>query len=126
MIHHRATDGPRRRVARGFSIVELLVAMMLVAVGLLSLVAANTVFVRRRNEARQRLAAVAAANNRVAELSGGPCLPAKGTAPGPRGIVEHWSAVSRANATREIVDSVQFGTSPPLAHEFVLRTRIPC
>ena len=124
MHRHRPRVGARIR--RGFSIVELIVAMMLVAVGLLSLVGANTVFVRRRNEARQRLAAVAAAANRVARLSSGSCLPTNGTASGSLGISEHWSVVLRAgtNATREIADSVLFGANP--VHYVVLRTRLPC
>ena len=120
-------DRPLRadpRVRRGFSIVELLVAMLLVAIGLLSLVGANTVLVRRRNEARQRLAAVAAATNRVAQLSSGPCLSVNGTASGPLGVAERWSMLPLAAQTREIVDSVYFGASP--ARDFVLRTRLPC
>jgi prepilin-type N-terminal cleavage/methylation domain-containing protein len=115
---------PRARSRRGFSIVELVVAMMLVAIGLLSLVGANTVLVRRRNEARQRLAAVAAATNRVGQLSSGPCLSVNGTARGSTGMTEWWSVLAGANATREIVDSVHFGARP--AHDFVLRTRLPC
>ena len=111
-------------IRRGFSIVELIVAMMLVAVGLLSLVGANTIFVRRRNEARQRLAAVTAAGNRVAKLSSNPCLPATGTASGPFGISEHWSVVLGANATREVADSVRFGANP--TRDVVVRTRLPC
>lgn len=118
---HPSRSGVRTR--RGFTIVELIVAMMLVAVGLLSLVGANTVFVRRRNEARQRLAAVAAAANRVATLSSNPCLPTNGSA-AASGIFERWSVVLRANATREIADSVTFGASP--AHDIVIRTRLPC
>jgi len=114
----------RRRVPRGFSVVELAVAMMLVAVGLLSLVGANAVFVRRRNEARQRLAAVAAATNRVAQLSSGPCSPASGTANGAFRIAEHWSGGPRTGATRDIMDSVVFGARP--AQDVVVRTRLPC
>ena len=123
---HRHRPRVVARIRRGFSIVELIVAMMLVAVGLVSLVGANTVFVRRRNEARQRLAAAAAATNRVARLSSGSCLPAHGTASGSLGISEHWSVVLRggANTTREITDSVLFGANP--AHDVVVRTRLPC
>lgn len=98
--------------------------MMIVALGVLSLVGANTVFVRRRNEARQRLAAVAAASNRVAQLSSGACRPAGGAAPFAFGIAEQWWVVLRGNATREIVDSVHFGARP--GDDFVLRTRLPC
>jgi prepilin-type N-terminal cleavage/methylation domain-containing protein len=112
------------RVPHGFSLVELVVAMMLVAVGVLSLVGANALFVRRRNEARERLAAVTAASSRVARLSSSSCLPTNGTANGPFGIAERWSVVLLGNATREIADSVRFGANP--AHDVVIRTRLPC
>ncbi len=112
------------RAPRGFSIIELIVAMMLVAVGLLALVGANTMLVRRRNESRQRLAAVAAATNRIAQLASGPCLSASGASGSAPGIAERWSVVMRANAFRDIEDSVGFGARP--AHAFVLRTRLPC
>ena len=119
---------PGRRICarsrRAFSIVEVMVAMMLVAVGLLSLVGANAIFVRRRNEARQRLAAVVAATNRVALLSSGPCLPTSGAAGLPLGISERWWVILQGNATREIVDSVRFGLRP--IHDVVVRTRLPC
>ena len=120
----RPTPRESARSPRGFSIVELVVAMMLVAVGLLSLVGANTVLVRRRNEARQRLSAVAAAANRIAQLSSGPCLSTSGTSSTQTGIAEHWSVKARANATRDIVDSVRFGARP--VHDVVLQTRLPC
>jgi prepilin-type N-terminal cleavage/methylation domain-containing protein len=114
----------RTRPPRGFTIVELIVAMVLVAVGLLSLVGASSVLVRRRNEASQRLAAVTAAANRVAQLSGASCLPTNGSATVSSDIAEHWSVTLGANATREIVDSVLFGARP--AHDVVIRTRLPC
>jgi len=109
---------------RGFSIIELLVAMMLVAIGMLALVGANTVLVRRRNEARRRLAAATAAANRLAQLANDRCAALSGSAIAQPGLIEQWRVVPRANATREIVDSVQFGDRP--VHTLVLRTRLPC
>src|SRR5690349_20611096 len=103
MSRHRGRSG--RSSPRGFSIVEVLVAMMLVAVGLLSIVGAGSVLVRRRNEARQRLAMVALASNRVAKLSGAPCRSTSGTTSAGPTIVERWWVSPLANATREIVDS---------------------
>ena len=98
--------------------------MMLVAIGVLSLVGANTILVRRRNEARQRLAAVAAGTNRLARLAGGGCLSISGASGAPPGIAERWSVVARANAFRDVEDSVSFGVRP--SHAIVLRTRLPC
>jgi hypothetical protein len=98
--------------------------MMLVAVGVLALVGANTLLVRRRNEARLRLAAVAAAANRLSQLASGPCATTAGAATTLGAITERWSVAQSANSTRDIVDSVNFGA--PVAHVFVLRTRLPC
>ncbi len=114
----------RARPPHGFTIVELVVAMMLVAVGLLSLVGASSILVRRRYEAQQRLEAVAAAANRVAQLSSAGCLPTSGTTGTSPGFAERWSVTPGPNATREIVDSVHFGARP--AHDVVIRTRLPC
>jgi len=114
----------RDRAPRGFSIVELIVAMMLLAIGVLALVGANTILIRRRNEARQRLAAVGAGTNRLAQLAAGRCVSASGRSGAPPGIAERWSVAARANAFRDIEDSVSFGARP--AHAFVLRTRLPC
>ncbi len=107
---------------RGFSLVELLVAIILVDVALLALVQTSAVVVRRRNEAHTRAAAVSAATARIEQLAASPCGPVSGTAMGPA-FLEAWSS-RLLGSVREAADSVVFGLPSP--HAFVLRTRLPC
>ena len=113
-----------REPRRGFSLIELLVALVLVDVGLLALTGTTLAVVRQRAELRARDAAVRAASARLEWLGAGPCQPTSGSsAPRPL-VVEHWDAQPGVNATRRLTDSVTFG--PGDAHAFVIRTRLPC
>jgi Tfp pilus assembly protein PilV len=114
---------PRRsRSESGFSLLELLVAMLLIDVALLSIVHTHAVLVRHRNDTRLRAAAVAAATTRIEQLLASPCVESSGSSLGPAWS-ELWSAQIDGH-TREIDDSVTFGVSAP--HTVVLRTRFPC
>lgn len=111
---------PRRR--RGFSLVELLVASILIGVALLGIAQTHALVLRHRNEARARAAAIAAASSRLERLAGSPCADATGGA-SSQVLTESWSVGAMAH-TREIADSVSFGASS--AHAVVLQTRLPC
>ena len=106
----------------GFSLVELLVAIILIDAGLLAIVQTHAVVVRRTNEMRARAAALAAAASRVEQLVAAPCAPATGTA-SSRVYGETW-LVRPSARTREITDSATFGVGA--AHRIVLRTKAPC
>ena len=114
---------PRRsRHESGFSLLELLVAILLIDVALLAIVRTHAVVVRQRNDTRMRFAAAAAAATRIEQLLASPCAPASGSSSGPAWS-ELWSAQLDGH-TREIEDSVAFGA--PASHVVVLRTRFPC
>ena len=114
---------PRRRVHRaGYSLIELLVAIILIDVGVLAVVQTNAVLVRRRNEIRLRAAAVAAAASRIERLVAVPCAAVSGAAVTPA-YTEAW-AVQPATHSREISDSVSFGAGG--SHWISLRTGQPC
>lgn len=106
----------------GFSLVELLVAIILIDAGLLAVVRTHAVVVRRTNEMRARAAAVAAAASRVEQLVAAPCVPASGAAAWAV-YGETW-VVRRSAQAREISDSVTFGIAA--AHRIALRTKLPC
>ena len=85
------TDSPRE-ARNGFTIVEMLVALVLAAVGLLALVGADTTAWRHRLHADRAVRATHLVRARVESLAAGPCSPTSGTHAHPSGIAERWSA----------------------------------
>lgn len=118
---------PRKRNGRraGFTLVELLVAIVLIDVGILALVAGSAVALRTRNDLRARSLAARIASDRVQSLAALPCTGIVGAAAGPSGMRERWSVVLVPDRVREIRDSVAF-VSGGVARAVVLATRLPC
>jgi len=110
------------RKCGGFTLLELLVAILLVDVAILAIVHTQAIVVRNRNDMRARSAAVNAASTRVEQILASPCAAASGSAILPSSA-EFWSSNLDAT-TREISDSIEFGVSA--RHRFVLRTRSAC
>jgi len=123
---HPAPRGVRLALRRGFSLVELLVALIIVDVGLLALVGTTVVLVRERTELRARSAAIRAASARLEWLGAGPCRPTSGSTAASWQPAEQWSVELTANATRELTDSVTFGVGGDGAHVIVVHSRLPC
>lgn len=113
-----------RRVRRGATLVELLVALLLFDMSLLSLVAVSAVAVRRVGEASRRNRAAIAATSRIEWLASRRCLstPA-GAAVLERGVVETWASMSIAGG-REVMDSIRIDAREP--KHLVLRVRVAC
>jgi prepilin-type N-terminal cleavage/methylation domain-containing protein len=116
-----------RRRRAGFTLIEVLVAVVLIDVGLLALVAGSAVLVRQAAELRMRNAALRAATNRVQFLGAGPCLATAGGAGGSNAgaLREEWSVSLQANNVREVLDRVTFTVGGD-TRAVVLRTRLPC
>jgi|SRR5215831_1744567 len=112
----------RARHDLGFTLLELLVAIVLVDVAIFAVLHTHAVVVRNRNEARARSAALDAATARVEQIIALPCVATAGSTL-IRGSAEFWSSSIDAT-TREISDSIVFGASA--RHSFVLRTRSLC
>jgi Tfp pilus assembly protein PilV len=109
----------------GFTLVEVLIAVVLIDVGLLALVAAGSILVRRTAEVRLRATAVRVALDRLQLVGVGACVSASGVAIGARGIRENWGATAPTNGVRELYDSVTF-TVAGAEKLLALRTRLPC
>jgi len=112
------------RARRGFTLVELLVAVVLVDAGLLAITGATAVVVRRQTELRTRGAAVAAASNRLEQLATTPCERRAGSASSPL-FVERWSEDAPFPGARELRDSVTY-VAFGAEHAIVLATRLVC
>ena len=98
-----------RSERRGFTLIEVLVALVLIHVGLLSLVAASAMLVRRMTETRAEGAALQAASNRIETLAAHPCVASNGVSTGALGVREDWSAQLGPLSTLAIRDSVSYG-----------------
>jgi Tfp pilus assembly protein PilV len=113
------------RTRLGFTLLEVLIAVVLIDVGLLALVAGSAVLIRQTADMRARNAAVRAAANRLQLLGAGACVARSGTANGPLGIRETWSVEVRGDSVRDVRDSVVY-TAAATPRSVVLRTRFPC
>lgn len=108
----------------GFTLIEVLLAVVLIDVGLLALVAGSSVLMRQAAEVRARSDALRAANNRIQSLAAGPCASISGSSAG-RDMREQWAVTVEPNRVREVRDSVVF-TAAGVERAVSLLTRLPC
>jgi prepilin-type N-terminal cleavage/methylation domain-containing protein len=97
---------------RGFTLVELLVALLLLDVGLLSLVGLAAALYRDGNDTRATARAWAIASARIERMASVACGEAiRGTATSLSGASEWFTEAATANETRLLADSVRIATS---------------
>ena len=109
----------------GFTLVEVIVAIVLIEIGLLALTASSAIVIRETLFARARIAALEIARNRVESLASAPCVSTAGSVAGPSGFQEDWSVRLAPVSAREIRDSVTF-TLQRATRAVVFQTRTPC
>jgi len=115
----------RRSARPGFTLVEVLVALLLLDVGLLALVAGSATLVRQTALLRARAIALQLASDRLETLGARECVAASGSVSGPQGFHEDWSSTLIAGHARELTDSVTFHAHGE-TRSIVLRTRLRC
>lgn len=113
------------RSRRGFTLAEVLLAIVLIDVGLLALMGGSAVLLRQTNALRLRNAALRAATNRLQQLAAASCAASAGSAVTADGIREAWTLVALNGAIADVRDSVTF-SSGSKTHALVLQTRLPC
>src|SRR5665647_2159235 len=98
------------RPRSGLSVVEVLVALMLVSIGLLGIAGSTALALRTTLDATRRREAAQRAASRIAQLAAGGCERATdgSAADAARQVSERWTVVSRANGFATVNDSVSW------------------
>jgi type IV pilus assembly protein PilV len=73
MVHPSARYGSTRAARRGFTVVEVLVALIVVAVGLLGVAGASAIALRASHAVMREQSAVSRARSRLALIQSGGC-----------------------------------------------------
>ncbi|MBI2406874.1 MAG: prepilin-type N-terminal cleavage/methylation domain-containing protein [Gemmatimonadetes bacterium] len=108
---------------RGFSIIELLTALTLLAVGLAASTRAASAVARLDGDARLRQAMAATLTARLDSVRGLACGAAQAGVATHFGVVERW-AVSPAPRHYQLLDSIDVPSRPRLAH--AVQAAVPC
>jgi len=109
------------------SVVEVLVALMIVSIGLLGIAGSSALALRSTLDAAHRREAAQRATSRVAQLASAGCdLAANGAAiDAEHQIAERWTVASRVNGFAMVTDSVSW-MSARGSRTFSLTTAISC
>jgi len=110
----------------GFTLIEIVLALLLFQFGMLALAGASAVAARDLAAANRRARAQALAEARVARLRAGRCpAPAAGSQRAPGGLEEYWRVAAHGRA-REVVDSVAMELPGARTSSLVLRAWVLC
>lgn len=103
---------PRSSSRKGFTLVELIVAMLMLTIGLLGLAGVGAVVLKQMRGGTYQTIAASIAQSRFEQFEGDPCGSiASGTAT-VRGMTETWTASAVGLRAKTIRDTVTFvGTS---------------
>jgi prepilin-type N-terminal cleavage/methylation domain-containing protein len=100
---------PRRS---GFTIVELIVAMLMLTIGLLGLAGVGAVVLKQMRGGTYQTVAASIAQSRFEQFEGDPCSSIVSGSATVRGMDETWTASALGTRARAIQDTVTFvGTS---------------
>ena len=118
---HPVTTSPRA----GFTIVELLVAMMVFGIGVLGLAATTATVTRLMGSASRNTLAATVAQSRIEKLRGTACASLAGGSEKVRGITSTWT-VTAATRGVSITETVSYPNARGGTRTRVYNTMITC
>jgi Tfp pilus assembly protein PilV len=95
----------------GFTIVELIVAMLMLTIGLLGLAGVGGVVLKQMTSGRYQTIAASIAQSRFEQLEGDPCISIVGGTATVRGMAEKWNVSAMGLRAKTVNDTVTFVTS---------------
>ena len=126
-IRRSSRRGARhRRDARGFTIIEMMVAIMILSVGVLGLASTAAVVTRQMGGGVMQATAASRANSRFEQLHARNCTTLAGESGSvtSRGITEEWSAANIQRAVVVKVGVTYHTTRGDRSHTY--ESKIPC
>jgi type IV pilus modification protein PilV len=108
-------------VQRGFTLIEVLIALVIFEFGMLALAATSAVAARDLAEANHRIRAQAIASNRVEQLRASACQLSPAGSAEIRGRLKEFWRVETVGSLRVIADSVEFPTTRGRLSSVVIR-----
>jgi type IV pilus assembly protein PilV len=101
MVHPAARHGSPHLARRGFTVVEVLVALIVVAVGLLGVAGASAIALRASHAAMREQSAVSRARSRLALIESGGCgIAVSGERQVGTGLMDRWTVGPLVNGVR--------------------------
>lgn len=116
---------PRHGSRAGFTIVELLVALMIFAVGMLGLAATAGSVTKMMGGAKRRVIATNVAQSRLEKIRSSNCSTLASGVDTTRGIINYWT-VSTVTRGKSVTDSVVFPIGRGQVAWRVYKTTLPC
>lgn len=123
--HTIATHAPASAPRAGFTMVELLVAMMVFGIGVLGLAATTATVARLMGSASRQSMAAAVAQSRIEKLRGMPCAALTSGSETVRGVTSTWTVTAVTRGVN-ITETVTFPTARGTTRTRVYMTAVAC
>ncbi len=120
---------PRARFAndrRGLTVVELVVAIVLLTIGLLGLAAVSASILRQMRVSGHQAVATALASSRFEQFEGKPCAQITAGSATSRGVTETWSVSPVGSRGMTINDTLSFRGYKGTTRKVGLMTVVSC
>jgi type IV pilus assembly protein PilV len=101
----------RRADRSGFTIVELIVAMLMLTIGLLGLAGVGGVVLKQMQGGTYQTIAASIAQSRFEQLEGDPCISIIGGTATVRGMTEKWTVTALGMRAKTVYDTVTYVSS---------------
>ena len=121
---NRKADARRTKARAGFTLVEVMVAMMILTIGLLGLASTSAVVVRQMGDAGRMGVAASVAQSRIEKLRLATCTTASAGSSTARGVSESWTITPQVRSARIDV-TVTYSTRRGLRSQSY-RSTVPC